>query len=172
MLNAEAGSWLEGKPTRRQIEQAAKREEEYYELHKVEGVKVLRKEPLREDSFGHYWIEVGKKSYGWWPAGGASFVDWLKGVPGKLNAGLPYDPMHGDRKLWIGEYDVYVRGSIRHELQTEAYIKSEIGKVVKAYEARGLYGKGCDCRSFQISVLRRLDWVLVRTNEKTVLWAP
>lgn len=38
-----------------------------------------------EDAYGHWWVELGNESYGWWPAKGVDLLSTLTGVPGYLN---------------------------------------------------------------------------------------
>ena len=63
-----------------------------------------------DKEYGHYWIEIGNASYGWWPqgsvgAGSAGDLAAIGGVPGAINQiGIPergrrppQDPYHGRR---------------------------------------------------------------------------
>ena len=35
-----------------------------------------------EDAYGHWWVELGNESYGWWPVEGVDGLSTLTGVPG------------------------------------------------------------------------------------------
>jgi len=75
------------------------------------GAKSLAERVDPEDSYGHWWTEIGSmastgafypaESYGWWPSTGVNIAQTLKAgkantVPGKLNKGQANDPHHGE----------------------------------------------------------------------------
>ena len=57
----------------------------------------LKTPSYSEDPYGHWWIEMGSESYGWWPKGPVNFFQTVISVPGILNAGQAKDPHHGDK---------------------------------------------------------------------------
>jgi hypothetical protein len=75
------------------------------------GLKDLGERVDPEDTYGHWWTEVGdmasggawypRESYGWWPSTGVNIAQTLKvgkgnAVPGQLNQGGQNDPHHGE----------------------------------------------------------------------------
>jgi len=118
-------------------------------------VKIYRLEPYGGGGkFGHYWIEVGKEGFGWYPKKETGIVGWLTGVEGKFYDGN--DPKTGER--WeVDVYDVYVSSSAESALQTSDYIKSTIREVARTYTE---YGNGSDCHAFQYDVINKLDWIV------------
>jgi RHS repeat-associated protein len=57
-----------------------------------------------KDTYGHWWIEIGKESYGWWPKQNlSSIIETIIGVEGTLNGVGVFngtattDPHHGDK---------------------------------------------------------------------------
>lgn len=53
----------------------------------VERICVKRNEPLTWRSYGHWWVEIGDESYGWWPSRlPARLRDVFGGCDGVLNA--------------------------------------------------------------------------------------
>jgi Domain of unknown function (DUF4157) len=75
------------------------------------GLKDLGERVEPEDSYGHWWTEIGdlastgawypRESYGWWPSTGVNIAQTLKlgkanTVDGQLNKGEQNDPHHGD----------------------------------------------------------------------------
>ena len=117
---------------------------------------VHRLEPWEaKDGFGHYWIEVDGKAYGWWPNPSASKDQWFdRSVPGVLADGN--DPYFGTRSK-VTSYNVFVDGTKNAAIQTNTFIVDKIRNIASGY---GNYGRGCDCRTLQKDVIKSLDWEL------------
>jgi len=70
----------------------------------VRSILVKRTNPRWVDLYGHWWVELGEESYGWWPdRRPLGVVAALTGVPGRLNgigvcpgASPSRDPRHGE----------------------------------------------------------------------------
>jgi len=65
--------------------------------------KHVLKGTSNKDLYGHWWIEMGSESYGWWPAQQVGFKETILGVNGVLNrqgfsrvGTATRDPHHGD----------------------------------------------------------------------------
>ena len=68
----------------------------------VTAITVKRNTALAGRSYGHWWVEVGDESYGWWPSRPVGLFAAIRGVPGVLNglgvdtdATATRDPNHG-----------------------------------------------------------------------------
>ena len=51
----------------------------------VTSITVKCNVALAGRSYGHWWVERGEESYGWWPSRGVGFLRAITGVPGVLN---------------------------------------------------------------------------------------
>jgi RHS repeat-associated protein len=71
--------------------------------HILNAVKeAITKKPSGEDYYGHWWMEIGNESYGWWPSGKVGLKETIWGVLGVLNGVGSFggastkDPHHDD----------------------------------------------------------------------------
>ena len=75
-----------------------------------DGIHIKRIEARpTEKVYGHWWVEMGAESYGWWPVPKVSGIwETIRGVPGELNGVTHHrtpdgrgtatiDPHHGDK---------------------------------------------------------------------------
>ena len=118
-------------------------------------VTVKRNVPLTARAYGHWWVELGAESYGWWPAcARLRFLDTVRGVPGVLNGvgvidgGTPTrDPNHGQ----LADYEF-------HPLLVVDRSDDEVRAAVRAF-AQGFHGEWrwsvrptMNCRLFQLAL--------------------
>ena len=123
----------------------------------VQAVLVKRTNPRWLDWYGHWWVELGEESYGWWPERRpVSLVAALRGVSGRLNGlgGIPggsssRDPRHGEPADHAFHPEVDLGRS-----------DEEVAAAVRAFAAghRGQWrlwwaGPGGNCRAFQHDLL-------------------
>ncbi len=120
-------------------------------------------------TWGHWWTEVGtrdpdsgaftaKKSYGWWPHGGAGGVAGaLGGVPGILNNGQTNDPHHGETGE-AGLTEFHPAMNVDTAAETYDQIKNRVLAGINTF-ATGYSGKwqwklgwGQNCHTFQQSM--------------------
>src|SRR5690606_34410996 len=120
---------------------------------KLDGVLVRRLEPSAGDGFGHYWIEIDGKGYGWWPKGSAGWGDWASLVPGELNAGYDEDPHSREVNPDIKDYHVYVKGFREYDRQMKNNKSAIIDRINNVASSYADWGNGLDCRSFQNSII-------------------
>jgi hypothetical protein len=76
----------------------------FVEYEEYKDVTVARAEPGEEGKYGHYWIEDGSESYGYWPNTSLSPENAILGVPRDVNGVTAFggsstrDPEHGKAK--------------------------------------------------------------------------
>ncbi len=124
-----------------------------------------------EDAYGHWWVELGNESYGWWPAKGVDLLSTLTGVPGYLNgtldahaagiASMTRDAHHGDTADYEFHpvlntgifFSTFMKYGKEKEKKccnvTEDGIKSCIRKFASSYSGSWSYPWGQNCHSFQ-----------------------
>ncbi len=113
------------------------------------------------DTYGHWWVEVNDKSYGWWPVGQVSFWNTIKGVDGILNWSeegktTELDPHHGDDAN--EEFCMIVS---RDDLRTMDDIASIMRSFALSFESGWAYPArwGYDnCHSFQKKIIKKCDF--------------
>ena len=120
-----------------------------------------------KDTYGHWWIEFGDESYGWWPKGGvSSLADTVYGVEGQLNgmgddASPTQDAHHGDPAdysfhpiLYVGNiFSTYMQCGVgkgkKCTCVNEEEIKDCLRTFAKGYSGNWSYPIGQNCHSFQ-----------------------
>ena len=128
-------------------------------------------EEEEEDAYGHWWVELGNESYGWWPAEGVDLLSTLTGVPGYLNgtldahaagmASMTRDAHHGDTADYefhpVLNTGIFFSTFMKYGKEkgkkccdvTEEGIKSCIRKFASSYSGSWSYPWGQNCHSFQ-----------------------
>jgi RHS repeat-associated protein len=133
---------------------------EYEELSMV----AKRIEPSESDAFGHYWIEDGNESYGFWPLDRFSEnKDALVPGPGEVNGVSNFDgtsttdPHHGDPG---NTYKIYARKEVPGS--NSAYYRAQL-RLHAAFYPRN-YGvfTANDCHTFQNQFLRQNGMLIKR----------
>jgi hypothetical protein len=120
--------------------------------------------------YGHWWLERGSESYGWWPKGlsekmgeQATLTEQLwntfTGVEGELNGVTDYrggtltrDPHHGDPYDEI--IDVYI---LSHRTRDEAW--EDLRTFAQSYEAGWSWPFGDNCNTFQMDMLEAGEYM-------------
>jgi hypothetical protein len=110
---------------------------------------------LGEDKYGHWWIELGTDSYGWWPKYPVGFRGTFTGVEGELNGqtsfgGTPErDAHHGDP----AEETFHPRISSSEECKCKTCEEAVncIRDFAGGYSGSWSWPIGQNCRSFQES---------------------
>ena len=132
---------------------------------------VFKKLEEEEDAYGHWWVELGNESYGWWPAEGVDLLSTLTGVPGYLNgtldahaagmASMTRDAHHGDTADYefhpVLNTGIFFSTFMKYGKEkgkkccdvTEEGIKSCIRKFASSYSGSWSYPWGQNCHSFQ-----------------------
>lgn len=124
-------------------------------------VTVKRDNPSWRDLYGHWWLEVGEQSYGWWPrAVPVGMAELLTGTGGVLNGmGLfgrsgtwDWDPQHG-------ESAAYAFHPVLTRAVSDAEVRAGIRSFAQSHRGRWRWTwsprvEGESCRSFQDAVLR------------------
>ena len=104
---------------------------------RIKWISIIRKDLLKssetrpgeEDTYGHWWIEFGDESYGWWPKYGVSSLgETVFGVEGQLNgmdddANPTRDADHGD----LTDYEFHALRIILWNDSTKQFQK--VGKI-------------------------------------------
>lgn len=123
----------------------------------VLSILVKRTNPRWVDWYGHWWVELGEESYGWWPdRRPIGAVAALRGVPGRLNGvgvcagGSPSrDPRHGE-----------LADHAFHPVTVDQRSDDEIAAVIREFAARhrgewrwSPRGSAGNCRAFQVGLL-------------------
>ena len=123
---------------------------------RVQAILVKRTNPRWLDWYGHWWVELGEESYGWWPdRRPVGLVAALGGVPGRLNGvggvaggSSTRDPRHGQPADHAFPPEV------------DGWSDEEAVAAVRTYAAahRGVWrlwrsGRGANCRTFQYGLL-------------------
>ena len=123
----------------------------------VRSILVKRTNPRWVDWYGHWWVEVGDESYGWWPdRRPLGVVAALTGVPGRLNGigvcpgGSPSrDPRHGE-----------LADHAFHPVVVDERSDDEVATVIREFAARHRgewrWSPGrlsSNCRTFQEALL-------------------
>lgn len=124
----------------------------------------LKTPSYSEDPYGHWWIEMGSESYGWWPKGSVNFFQTVISVPGILNAGQAKDPHHGDkpntsfnpRRATFSWYNFWSSEQLQYgpdpkpccKKATESQIKDCIRSFATNYKGRWSYPWGPNCHTF------------------------
>jgi RHS repeat-associated protein len=124
------------------------------------GVEILRKDidVFGDDKYGHWWVEIGSESYGWWPKYGVGISDTILGVAGELNgqtsfAGTPTkDPHHGDRSLGVDVFKLYTKGG-----KSTMGVISSIKNYASSYSGNWSWPGGQNCHSFQDKFINKLN---------------
>ena len=136
----------------------------------VELITVKRNVPLAGRSYGHWWVEVGDESYGWWPGRDPLRLrDVFLGVPGVLNGlgissdGTPTrDPNHG----LVADYEF-------HPVLVRSRTDDELRSAVRTF-AWGFSGEWrwaphptMNCRLFQLAMFDAVGLVDGTGNYRT-----
>lgn len=123
----------------------------------MHAVLVKRTNPRWLDWYGHWWVELGQESYGWWPdRRPVGVVAALRGVAGRLNGvgGVPggsstRDPRHGEPA-----------DHAFHPEVLDGRSDDEVVAVVRTYAAShggewrlSWSGQSGNCRTFQYGLL-------------------
>lgn len=124
----------------------------------------LKTPSYSEDPYGHWWIEMGSESYGWWPKGTVNFFQTVISVPGILNAGQARDPHHGDtpntsfnpQRATFSGYNFWSNDQLQYgpdpkpccKKATESQIKNCIRSFATSYKGRWSYPWGPNCHTF------------------------
>lgn len=122
----------------------------------VHAVMVKRTNPNWVDWYGHWWVELGDESYGWWPCRPVGAIAAVRGVRGRLNGvgvrpgGTPTrDPRHGE-----------LADHAFHPEAAAGRSDDEVAAVLRAFAAghKGEWrwsraGGSGNCRTFQRSLL-------------------
>ena len=106
-----------------------------------------------DDKYGHWWVEIGDESYGWWPAGPVDLWDTLTGVDGALNGqgyfdgGTPTtDPHHGNDADEV--FKPYISVSAPDGYNCEKAVAC-ISDFANSYSGEWSWPVGQNCHSFQ-----------------------
>ncbi|MDO4410593.1 MAG: RHS repeat-associated core domain-containing protein, partial [Akkermansia sp.] len=132
-------------------------------LHIIFG-QITKKES-EEDTYGHWWIEFGNESYGWWPVGQVTLWDTLTSTAGQLNGLVnPHptkDDHHGDKAdyefhpyLYVGNiFSTFMQYGKKKGKKCTCVevedIKNCIRSFAKSYTGTWSYPWGQNCHSFQ-----------------------
>lgn len=127
-------------------------------------VTVKRDNPSWRELYGHWWVEVGEESYGWWPrAVPVGLRELLTGTSGVLNGmGLlnRSGTWHRDAQHGCGSMHAF------HPVLTVALCDNDVRSRLRdfAHAYRGswhwswkLRGQHDTCRSFQDALLRAAE---------------
>jgi len=122
----------------------------------VKSMKVKRKHInlSAEDKYGHWWIEMGDKSYGWWPSKGVGLKDTVFGVPGDLNGQGTFggtatkDPHHGD-----DAEEEFTPTVSCDDTRTDKEIEECVADFANSYSGNWSWPIGQNCHSFQESMM-------------------
>lgn len=104
------------------------------------------------DRYGHWWVEMGAESYGWWPKYPVSIIDTFRGVAGELNGqtsfgGTPTrDPHHGDAALET------FNPKLTSDCSCNEAVKC-IRSFANSYSGSWSWPWGQNCHSFQTSMM-------------------
>jgi RHS repeat-associated protein len=105
------------------------------------------------DKYGHWWVEMGGESYGWWPKYPVGTIGTLFGVEGELNGQTSFggtatrDAHHGDPA------DEKFHPKISSSCKTCDDAKNCIRSFARSYSGSWSWPFGQNCRSFQISMM-------------------
>ena len=134
-------------------------------------LKSSKTRPGEGDTYGHWWIEFGDESYGWWPKYAVSSLgETVFGVEGQLNgmdddANPTRDADHGDLAdyefhpmLYVGNVSsTYMQyGAGREKKCTcvnEEEIKDCLRRFARSYTGTWSYPFGQNCHSFQTEMM-------------------
>lgn len=106
-----------------------------------------------DDKYGHWWVEIGGESYGWWPKYPVDTTDTLLGVDGELNGQTSFggtatrDPHHGD-----SAEDTF-NPKLTSDCKTCDDAVKCIKKFAKSYGGSWSWPWGQNCHSFQTSMM-------------------
>ena len=110
-----------------------------------------------DDKYGHWWIEMGTESYGWWPKYPVGLWDTLTGVEGELNGQTSFggkpttDPHHGDSA--DETFNPKISSSADCECKTCEETVGCIRDFANAYAGGWSWPVGQNCHSFQNSAM-------------------
>ena len=146
---------------------------------RIKWISIIRKDLLKSsktkpgerDTYGHWWIEFGDESYGWWPKYGVSSLEeTVFGVEGQLN-GMGDNPNptrdadHGGQAdyqfnpmLYVGNvsstYMQYGTGRGKEcTCVNEEEIKDCLRTFARSYTGTWSYPFGQNCHSFQTEMM-------------------
>jgi len=126
--------------------------------------KELTQEERRRDTYGHWWVEIGDESYGWWPERPLSGpVDTIKGVGGFLN-GFNNANTSNSRDLDHGQMadEVFVMIVAKEDARTPEDIIKIIQDFAESYSAGWSYParspKYENCHTFQEQMIVKCDF--------------
>ena len=123
-----------------------------------------------KDTYGHWWIEFGDESYGWWPSRKVGFLSTVFGVEGRLNgidedASPTQDDHHGDPAHYSFHPMLYVGNIFSTFMQygvgrgkkctcvNEEEIKDCLRTYAKSHSGSWSYPIGENCHSFQTKMM-------------------
>lgn len=117
--------------------------------------------PRNNGYYGHWWIEIGSESYGWWPETDPSFSETIFGTPGVLNAGQENDPHAGDkadesfhpRRASGGQLEYGPAKKGKCKCVTEEDVANCIRAFAAQYSGKWSYPVGQNCHSFQAEAM-------------------
>jgi fibronectin type 3 domain-containing protein len=113
-----------------------------------------------DDKYGHWWVEIGNESYGWWPKKPVGLLDTLIGVEGELNGQTYFggtsttDPHHGDS----GEEEFYPHLS---SSAPDGYSCEKAAECIRdfanSYSGSWSWPCGQNCHSFQEAMMSQCN---------------
>jgi len=112
-----------------------------------------------EDRYGHWWIEMGNESYGWWPEKPLNLKETIIGVNGILNGQGVFeggtatrDPHHGKPAEEV--FHPRIDGSSNCECWTCKLAENCIRKFAKGYRGKWSWPLGPNCHTFQKDAMK------------------
>jgi hypothetical protein len=115
--------------------------------------------------YGHWWVEMGDESYGWWPKYPVGYWETLTGVEGELNGQTTFggsgtrDPHHGD----MADDSFYPIIELNDNTCSENCwdacnhaadcIRNFANSFAKSYGGTWSWPFGQNCRSFQTTMM-------------------
>lgn len=124
-------------------------------------VTVKRDNPSWADLYGHWWLEIGEQSYGWWPrAVPVGMVALLTGTGGVLNGmGLFGRSGTWDRDPQHGQIAAHAFHPVLTLVVSDAEVQARVRGFAQSHHGRWRWAwspraEGESCRSFQDDLLR------------------
>lgn len=124
------------------------------------------------DLYGHWWVEIGDQSYGWWPKKQVDFFSTISGVDGILNRGRARDLDHG--KPGDEEFQMIVDKNDKRTPEDVVKLIEIFAKSFKsgwAYPSRPGYD---NCHTFQEKMIKKCEFTrkghtIYRNQEHVVI---